>query len=59
MDHFPEGVASALTQGYKMAGQKELQYSPINHHSRSLTKAESEYGKKDRRGKYIITAIKA
>ena len=35
VDHGPDGVASTLTQRYEVAGQREPQYRPVTHNSRS------------------------
>ena len=59
VDHGPEGVASTLTQGHVIPGQRELQYRAINYHSRSLTKAEKGYGKIEGESLAVLAGIKA
>ena len=59
MDHGPEGVASTLTQGHVIPGQRELQYRAINYHSRSLTKAEKGSGKIEGESLAVLSGIKA
>ena len=59
VDHGPEGVASTLTQGHVIPGQRELQYRAINYHSRSLTKAEKGYGKIEGESLAVLAGIMA
>ena len=58
VDHGPEGVASTVAQGYDVVGQREPQYRPVHHSSRSLTKAEKGYGKVEGESLAVLTGIK-
>jgi hypothetical protein len=58
VDHGPEGVASAVAQGYDVVGQRDPQYRPVHHSSRSLTKAEKGYGKVEGESLAVLTGIK-
>ena len=50
VDHGPGGVASTVAQGYsndKDPRDRAIQWRPVYHTSRALTKAEQGYGKTD------------
>ena len=50
VDHGPDGLASTVAQGYsdvKDPRDRNMQWRPVYHTSRALTKAERAYGKMD------------
>jgi hypothetical protein len=45
VDHGPEGVAATVAQGYKVPGERKLQWRTLHQNGRALQPAEKNYGK--------------
>ena len=57
VDHGPNGVAAAVCQAYSEPGQPK-QWRMVTHKSRSLTKAEQNYGKIEGESLGVLWGIK-
>ena len=59
VDHGPKGVAATVAQGYKVEGQRQLQWRAVHHSSRALTKAELNYQKIEGESLAVYSGIKS
>ena len=59
VDHGPQGVASTLAQYYAGGGSNTGYWRPVSYQSRSLTKAERNYGKVDGESLAVLSGILA
>ena len=60
VDHGQGGVASTIAQGYKDdrdSSDRNMQWRPVYHTSRALTKAEQGYGKVDGESLAVYSGI--
>ena len=57
VDHGPQGVAATLAQEYKVPGQAQPVWRPVNHTSRSMTVAEKNYGKTEGESLAVVHGI--
>ena len=57
VDHGPQGVGSTLAQLYDKKESGDGVWRPVDYHSRSLTKAELNYGKVDGESLSVLAGI--